>query len=596
MSFIVATSGYCDRLRQALERGDPEWTTLSWQFAPGQLAIGINALSVTSTDRSQVLFNGYLSNHGELERLLDLPYSPLRKNDADLILALIAHRGQAVIQRLKGCFAMVIIHPTQQIVATRDRLGGRTLYCLRNAGSDGHILSTRSAWVQRLSGKPFEADPAFMASHFGLRQGPPSGHSAFAAVREFQPGETLSLGDGRARFDRPALDLRPVDDYTSPADCVERFRELLEQAVVSTLPSTGDVACMLSGGMDSGPVAALADRALRLQGRSLRSISWALDAFPECDERRWVEMAASEFTAPPLIFDGSEALPFAGPTSDMINPDLPAFNSFRPLVMKCYELAAEAGCRVLLNANGGDGIYPPYRLLMLDRIRRRHWGAIRRDWADQYQRGGLHAILSDRALKEPLLRIIRRPASFPSWLQPAVQNTLKQCEPWPPEATKHDHPDYVRQLYGPAMSFGRAHESYFPGRLGIERRDPFQNEDLVRFMLHAPHSLSFRGGLDKWLTRASSKDLLPAQFRWKRRTGWLEPFWRAGLKKHQETLQRLLTSNQRIWEPYIKPSAVTQQLMGPPSVSGGVLLSQCVGFIFWHEHWAKANPRPLLRN
>lgn len=609
MAFVVVSGAYRARLADARQRGVAPWPDLCWIAAPGGCLIGHDSLSVCSAttreeDRSgaapqaqsdqppnnepgwSVIFDGYLANATELIAGLRSRPAVDASAPAKLVRSILDESGSNALYRLSGCFALVAIHqPSGEILALRDRLGGRTLYRLHREQNNGVLLATRSDWVQHLSGQAFEPNPAFMASRFALSNGPPPGHSAFAAVQEFLPGERLQRKDEKWSSERTPFDIRPDFDYRTPGDCVARFLELMNQAVAATLPASGDVACMLSGGLDSGPVAALANRQLAEQGRYLRCISWSLSAFPEMDEREWIELAGKDFASPPELFEASHLLPFSRIDEAMITPELPAFNAFRPLILGCYERAERAGCRVVLNGSGGDGIYPPYRFLTIDRIRRRHWPALWRDLKHSWRHSGIRGLLTDSSLREPFTQRLRRPARPPQWFtaeaKAAYQPTLK----WPAECSEHLYPDYARQLLGVSMSFGRAHESGFANRFGLERRDPYQNEALVRFMLNAPHSLSRRGGRDKWIMRAATKDLLPPPFRWKLRTGWLENFLRAGFEQNTAGVERLIQDENAEWRRYIREDWIRGLLTQRWPGRQALLLTECVGSVLWSKRW-----------
>lgn len=600
MAFILVSGSRSERIRRVLQDLPPPWSSLIWveTEAPDEnqrCLIGSDALSAVSTParigtapaRWQVAFDGYLANTAELAALLPAPPCEQDQNPANLVSHLLGAHGEKVLHRLAGCFALAAVeHTGLKVIGLRDRLGGRTLYRAR-ATDSGLVLATRSAWVQRLIGERFEPDPVFLASHFGLRSGPRPGHSAFAAVQELLPGEMLTRQDGRLSSKRPALELAPDFDYRKPADCVARFLDLFEQAVAATLPSTGDVACMLSGGLDSGPVAVVADRQLSGLDRRLIVTSWRLDSCPEADERAWIEMAGSGLIAQPTLFDGSQLLPFASFDDSQISEELPCYNAFRPLVLGCYQRAAASGCRVILNGSAGDELYPPYHLLDIDRLRRRHLGALWRDLVLLWRIRGWRGLAGDQALRHLLARPLMglRPARpAPDWLRPQLQEHWRAAD-WPPEAAAHAYPGYVRQLFGTPMAFGRAHESEFPNRYGVDRRDPFHNEALVRFMLNAPHSLSHHAGRDKWIMRRAMRDLLPDPLRRKVRTGILTPFFHAGLKQHRSRVEQLLFEQAPGWQRYVHPEPIREILAGKREHQSA-LISQCIGYALWERRWS----------
>jgi asparagine synthase (glutamine-hydrolysing) len=533
----------------------------------------------------QVLFEGYLAGPDSALDRSGLPRAPAA-SPAERVRALLEAQGPSGLSRLQGSFALAAWNPTSnQILATRDRCGGRTLYYNR-AGR--HLtLSTRSAWLVRAVNRCPEEDAAFITSLLALQKAPPPGRSAFEAVAELMPGELLVVDGGARRIERAPLDLEIVPMAASPSEWAERFLGLLEDAVRACLPDDGEVACMLSGGLDSGPAAVLADRLLEPTGRGVRAISWSLERFPDCDESDWIRKTASTLRQPLDLADSSDRLPFSRLDESTIDPDLPVYNAFRFQVNDCYRRAAQNGCSVILNGAVGDRIYAPRSLVNLDRARRGEWGQIRRDLARDLREGGLRRLWQDPAYRHPLgrwLGRLRRASPPPAWLTDAGREYCPGPDAWPAELDQLAFPGHARQLFGASMAFGVAHEVSQAQCHGLDRRDPFQNEALLKFMLEAPMDLSWRGGADKSIMRRAMRGLLPDDVRYKARTGRLNPFFRAGIESQAESLRQLLFDEQTGWQDYVDSNRVAAIIEGSNGAPDA-LLSAVVGHALWRRHW-----------
>jgi asparagine synthase (glutamine-hydrolysing) len=537
--------------------------------------------------RWRVVFDGYLANGDELAKELHLPTELGKTDPARIISGLLDNQGPEALNRLIGNFAIAAGHCDDgRVVGMRDRMGGRTLYY---SGGEDTVLATRSAWALRLTRQPFKPDRDFLIGHFGLRTAPSPGRSAFSGITEVRPGERLTVTSGTIEIDRRPLDLSSDFDYRHPGDCIVRFRELLEQAVATTLPPSGPVAVMLSGGLDSGPVAAIADRQLSQENRVLQACSWQLTQYPDADESTWIRVAAEELSQPIDLFEGSNDLPFGRIDDGMISPELPAYNAFRVLVNECYRRSAQHGCRVILNGNAGDQLYPPIERLNIDRLKRGQWRRVWNHLLRTWRVGGFRSILSSPAFRHPLGKIARpwrRQSAPPDWLTASARRDWGTHTIWPPELQSRPHPDYAWQLVGSRMAFGRAHESEFPNRLGVDRRDPFHDEALLRFMLNAPHAYSNHKGWDKWLMRRATRGILPDALRRKRRTGLLHSFFQAGLRKHRPAVRQLLFEEQTDWQEFVRPDWIDNVLTRGEHPKE-ILVCKCVGHALWTRTWRK---------
>jgi len=527
----------------------------------------------------QLLFEGYLD---ELHSQISI--------DALLGSEDFLRRPVDKLKALAGAYTLVAWNTqTGEVIATRDRTGARTVYFTEHGG---HLtLATSSDWVVRVSGRPRREEPRFIVSLFALQQAPPPGLSAFKGVRELMPGDVLQFGSGKLAVTHTPRDfdalVRAGQVKRRPDDWADEFFHLLNNAVVSCLPPEGDAACMLSGGLDSGPTAVLADEHLRPQGRAVRPISWSLHDFPACDEAKWIHQSASRLYHPLDLCDLSHALPFSRLDSTVVIPDLPIYNGFRLLVNDCYQRARAQRCSVLLNASTGDQIYPHRRWLHLDRLRRRQWSLLRNDLLAAARVDGLSGLFNDPAVRFPLARHLlpwRHRARAPAWLQDSAKALWQAPSSWPPEAKSTPEPAFARQLFGAPMAFGVAHEAPMAQRHGVDRRDPFQNEALLEFMLKAPFDLSWRSGYTKAIMRRAMRGRLPESILMKDRTGRLEDLYQSGIRANRETIKTLLFDQQLVWQQYVHPDSM-RAILSWENQGQSILLASCTGYSLWKKQF-----------
>lgn len=498
--------------------------------------------------------------------------------------------GEAALDQLSGNFSLIAFDRRRhRLLAARDRLGGRTLFY--GHSSEGWCVAERASDVLarlHLDARPNERA---MACHFAGQPAPPPGETAFANVYELLPGEVLSIeGDGTPLKRYLAERAGDSGELGDGERAVERFRTLFDRSVAACLPQAGPVACMLSGGMDSAPIAEAASRQLSQSERRLLPISWSLPQHPSADETRWITGLSRHLGLKAQLFENT-GLPFDQLETDQIDPDWPMFNAFRPLIDRCYQLAAESGCRVILNGNAGDDLYAPLRLLYLGYWHDGDYGLLVRDMLHILRRGGLRKLLAHPPLRALPGRLrSRRDGGPPEWL------TSRARRHWQPDASlyeshdDHPFPEYARQLLGPRMTFGRAQESFFANRRGVERRDPFHDEDLVAFMLNAPFRFSVQDGRTKWIMREACIGRLPEPVRRKQRTGLMGSYYQAGVEANRRRLIDLLFHESTEWQEWVRPAAIRALIdkqagpYAPPT-----LLTRCVGHALWRRYWLGAS-------
>jgi asparagine synthase (glutamine-hydrolysing) len=103
----------------------------------------------------------------------------------------------------------------------------------------------------------------------------------------------------------------------------------------------------------------------------------------------------------------------------------------------------------------------------------------------------------------------------------------------PPE----DLERYVRRL-SENWHFSSA---YLGGALGVEVKQPFLDEDFVRFALEISPELKIKDGVGKYILRKSFEDLLPAEILWRKK----EPIeYGSGFSKLHEMINDMVTDEE----------------------------------------------------
>jgi len=206
-----------------------------------------------------VVANGEIYGHERIRAAH--PRHPYRSgSDIEVVPALHRAHGAGFLHHLPGTFALALWEEgPRRLTLARDRFGERPLYWAHRP--DGLLLFASEPQALRASGLVDVAiDRAVVAQQ--LRQGyVPPGRSIWQGLSSLAPASVLCFEAGGA----PAIERwwspPPVEAPDGGmADPVAWFRGALDRAVQDQLVADVPVGTLLSGGLDSSTVSALAAR------------------------------------------------------------------------------------------------------------------------------------------------------------------------------------------------------------------------------------------------------------------------------------------------------------------------------------------------
>ncbi len=310
--------------------------------------------------RVVVVQNGEIYNHRELARELERAGHRFRTRcDTEVLVHGYEEWGAQLWERLRGMFAVAVWDAhTQRLVLARDRFGIKPLY-YRVAGGELSFASELDALDH--GAVDLDALEAFLAFN-----SVPAPLSIFEDIRKLPPGHTLTWAEGSATIARYARTgpLAPRSDEDE-AELVEECRARLRDSVRAHLISDVPVGVLLSGGVDSGALAALAAEASSEPVRTF-SIGFEEATFDELAGARAVaERYGTVHRELTLRPDAALLLPALADAFDEPFADSSALPTY--LVSK---LAAE-DVKVALSGEGGDELFGGYYTYVADLLAER---------------------------------------------------------------------------------------------------------------------------------------------------------------------------------------------------------------------------------
>lgn len=504
-------------------------------------------------------------------------FDPGAASDTDLILRAYAAWGEDCVFHLLGVFAFALWdNQEQKLFCARDPLGIKPFVYYHSAHQ--FVFASEAKGVLAAPHVPRQVyEPRIADYLLGNLEGINDTVTFFQGVCRLPAARRLVLTAGGKREDTywsldPAREIR----FKSAEDYVEAFRELFAEAVGCRLRVAGPAASMLSGGVDSSAVVAVAQQLLARQGRPELWTFSAISDTPDDDiETRHIRAV--------LAHNGTRAHQISPGELETVLPGLDRLLTqtddlfdhyvFIPQVM--YALASRYGVTVLLDGLDGDGIASlDDRFLLAWLLRSGRLRTFQHELLQLHK----HYYVRERSalaifalmlrtlfVPEPIRRLRQtlRPAHHeetwrrhglnPEFARRAdVLGRLEQLKQHTARPNKSNSEQQAMFLRHPQYTAGLERYDRVAALYGIEPRHPLLDRRVVEFFLALPWNHKMRDGWSKITLRQAMVGHMPASVCWREGRQNLAPeFINQYLRHHIPTTSAELASLLDSVRPYM---------------------------------------------
>lgn len=310
--------------------------------------------------------NGEIYNFQELSKdLKNKGHQFQSQSDTEVLVHLYEDEGENFVKKLRGMFAIAIFDKKQnKLMLARDRIGIKPLYYSfhKNVFLFGSELKSLLA-----GGLQKQIDLQALGDYLSLNF-VPGPRTIFTNAKKLQPGHLLVLKNGKMEIQRfwdvPVT--KPVagagdDSFTSISKAAASLKELLKDAVQSSLVSDVPVGAFLSGGLDSSAVVAFASRhvhnlqtfSVGFKEKSYNELSYACRIAKQFHTNH--HDIRIDVSKPEIVLAHAETF------------DEPFADSSSLATFALSEFAAKH-VKAVLSGDGGDEVFGGYTIYYADRI------------------------------------------------------------------------------------------------------------------------------------------------------------------------------------------------------------------------------------
>lgn len=538
----TASARSLDTIREAMP-GHAQSTGGAWLGGPAGLAVssvsdlGELAPTVSSGEGIALVADGRVDNRAELARDLGVSRAELATlTDATLIFRAYRRYGEDCTARIYGDWSFAAWHPAERkLFLARDHYGNTALYYY--ASSRMFAFASSRLALLALDHVPQEVDELYLAQLMFRWSEQSDGRTVHSSIRRLPPAHRLFVtGDD--------LDVRlywrledvPELHLPSRADYVEGFCAVFDDAVRARLRVPGAidetpharVAVSLSGGLDSGSVAATAAAVLSKADMRLTAFSSTpiFDSSPYVGDRigdefhlaRAVAEHARNIDLHPIAAADITPLVAIRRVLEVLSvPIGGAANLY--WILDMMRNAEAMGCRVLLTGQAGNGgiswTGTTGSRSVATRLRQLGW----KNTGPAVLRLFMRQIRAARGKSWASRNELRAAAIHPSL---ARRLKLLELSSDDPEAQPPRSP---REERCRILSAGRDSSGAIWHELGaahcLATTDPTADARVLAYALSVPDSVFMDPdtGSDRWLIREAMTGRLPDEVRLSKRRG-----------------------------------------------------------------------------
>lgn len=355
------------RMRDSLRHRGPDDEGVWWS-SDGRVALAHRRLAIIDlspngrqpmsdgTGRLHIVFNGEIYNYLDLRAELRRRGHEFRTaSDTEVILQAYLEWGHNALSHLNGMFALAIYDSAERrVLVARDRAGEKPLYYRVHAGTIAFASELKALLTDPACPRELDTQALEFYLAFGYV---PGAHCLLAGFHKLPQGHALSFSVDSGDLQTWAYWTLPQPEHSAQSESglLEELQRLLEDSVRLRLVADVSVGVMLSGGVDSSLITALAARCSR---KPLKTFTITFPGHGEYDEAPHARTVAAHF--------GTEHVELAAePATVDLLPELVrqfdepiADSSMVPTYLVSRLIRPEA--TVALGGDGGDEVFGGY--------------------------------------------------------------------------------------------------------------------------------------------------------------------------------------------------------------------------------------------
>lgn len=555
---------------------------------------------VDDTNQRAMVYNGEVYNYRTLMREAEANGASFNTTcDTEAVFHLLATQGKAALDQLNGMFALGYYeHADRKLLLVRDRMGQKPLYW-HDTGESLIFASELKAILAYTDGQ-YDIDPAAVEQFF-TRGYVLSPRTIFQGIHKLPAGHTLTLDTKTWSIEvEPWWDAEPMDadELGVPNDeaVLDTLDELLSQSVADRLIADVPIGTLLSGGIDSSLITAMASKARSDQVKAF-TISFS-DSPAHEDETPYAKMVAEQYDCDWQVATiNQEEGDWLAELHDAARYYDEPFGNFTVTAQRTLSRLCRESLTVVLSGQGGDELSAGYP-------GRYNWVLQTEQAAANKQGRSQYAPPVDDVIYH-----LKR-SSFLPWQgaralmfsddaraqMRAASSAIDGIKPFWNRYPQHDRLGNV--LYTDSKTNLADYLICIEERASmshaLEARNPMLDHRVVRYMLSLPTAYKVRPGngpmsqdglQNKWLLHALAKRYLPTEAFDRPKCGFTPPI-QQWIARYAERIAQVFAETDALTAPLYSANWRQYLLAGQYEPAATMAVYYSLVFALWARQYA----------
>jgi asparagine synthase (glutamine-hydrolysing) len=494
-----------------------------------------------------ITFNGEVYNYLEIKAELEvLGHHFHSTSDTEVLLHAWEEWGPECLNDFNGMFAFVILdYEKNELFACRDRFGVKPLYYYR--GKNSTYFASEIKQIRTSPDYKFELNETIARQFLAIGASEHTDNTFDTNIKQVPAGHYLHVD---LSTEAPVLvpeqwyTLMPHKWHGSFADAVDKFRQLLTDAIKLRLRSDVKVGSCLSGGLDSSSIVCIAADLLRAKGDFVGQET-VTACFDDTRYDEWnfaVDVIKKSNAHPHRVFPSFQQL--AADIDKLLwHQDEPFATTSVFSQWSVFKTTHEAGLKVMVDGQGADeqlagygGDDLPFYTGLLNKghlselyDEALYYKKRKGVWPKGFLLGALQLNLGEKVsnLFPEKIRVNKGLADV-AWLSTPQPGSLYN-------ASAHSlSENMLRQVYKQPLPALLRYEDHNSMAWSVESRTPFMDYRLLEFNLGLPERFIYKRGVRKHILREAMHGIIPESVENRRdKMGFVTPeeMWLKGVGK-----------------------------------------------------------------